>query len=102
MSNMSKQERLMKIILAPHVTEKSAIVADSHSQYVFKVAKDSKKPEIKDAVEFLFNVNVKSVSTINMKGKTKRFGMNFGKRNDWKKAFVTLEEGQEIEFSGME
>ncbi|TCO82282.1 LSU ribosomal protein L23P [Plasticicumulans lactativorans] len=94
------QERLLKVLLAPHVSEKSAGVAESGSQVVFKVAADATKPEIKGAVEMLFNVKVKSVNVSNVKGKRKRFGARFGVRSDWKKAYVALEAGQEIDFLG--
>ena len=97
-----KQERLMKILLAPHVSEKSATAADSGEQVVFKVAVDATKPEIKQAVELMFNVKVRNVTTLNVKGKRKRFGTLQGRRSDWKKAYVALEPGQEIEFLGGE
>lgn len=92
------QERLMKILLAPHVSEKSNRVAEQHNQVVFKVARDATKPEIKGAVELLFNVKVKGVTVVNVKGKRKRFGAMFGRRSDWKKAYVALEAGHEIDF----
>lgn len=96
------QERLLKILLAPHISEKSTQVADAYNQVVFKVIKDATKPEIKSAVETLFEVKVKSVTVANMKGKRKRFGAIRGQRADWKKAYVTLEAGQEIDFLGGE
>lgn len=96
------QERLFKVLLAPHMSEKSTRVADRHNQFVFKVARDAAKPEIKSAVEFLFNVKVKAVTTVNVKGKQKRFGAIRGRRQDWKKAYVTLEAGQEIDLLGAE
>ena len=86
--------------MAPHVSEKAAIVADSNNQYVFKVAVDATKPEIKQAVEELFKVKVTGVTTLNVKGKTKRFRGRVGKRAGWKKAYVSLAEGQEIDFLG--
>jgi len=92
------QERLLKILLAPHVSEKSNRVAEQHNQVVFKVARDATKPEIKGAVELLFNVKVKGVTVVNVKGKRKRFGAMFGRRSDWKKAYVALEAGHEIDF----
>lgn len=100
MSN--NQERLMKVVLAPHITEKSAMAAEMRNQYVFKVAKDAKKPEIKQAVEMMFDVKVDGVTVSNVKGKVKRAGQKFGRRASWKKAFVTLSEGQEIEFMDAE
>ena len=90
-------ERLHQIILAPVVSEKSTRVADRANQAVFKVLRDARKPEIKAAVEKMFGVKVESVRTLNVKGKTKRFGRSEGRRSDWKKAYVTLAEGQQIE-----
>jgi len=94
------QERLMKVLLAPHISEKSSIVAEANNQVVFKVATDASKPEIKQAVELLFDVKVDRVQVSNVKGKTKRFGAKMGRRSDWKKAYITLQEGQEIDFLG--
>ena len=96
---MSK-ERLMKILLSPVVSEKSAMAADSANQFGFKVAVDATKPEIAQAVELLFNVKVKNVRTVNVKGKQKRFGAVMGRRNNWKKAYVRLQEGHDIDFAG--
>ncbi|AQR63802.1 50S ribosomal protein L23 [Aquaspirillum sp. LM1] len=93
------QERLMQVILAPVVSEKSTLVADKNEQVVFKVATDATKPEVKAAVELLFNVKVDSVQILNVKGKVKRFGRFIGRRSDWKKAYVCLTPGQEIDFS---
>ncbi len=93
-------ERLHQIILAPVISEKATRVAEKRNQAVFKVVRDAQKPEIKEAVEKLFSVKVTNVSTLNVKGKTKRFGQTVGKRSDWKKAYVTLAEGQEIDFVG--
>ncbi|QQS53039.1 MAG: 50S ribosomal protein L23 [Candidatus Competibacteraceae bacterium] len=92
------QERLLKILLAPHVSEKSNRVAERYNQVVFKVIPDATKPEIRDAVELLFKVKVKGVTVLNVKGKRKRFGSTFGRRSDWKKAYVSLEAGNEIDF----
>jgi large subunit ribosomal protein L23 len=94
------QERLMMILLAPHISEKSTTVADVNNQVVFKVARDATKPEIKRAVELMFEVKVKTVTVANVKGKHKRFGRIQGRRSDWKKAYVTLETGHEIDFLG--
>ena len=94
------QERLLKILLAPHVSEKTTQVAELYNQVVFKVASDATKPEIKSAVEMLFEVKVKRVTVANVKGKRKRFGARFGNRSDWKKAYVSLEAGQDIDFMG--
>lgn len=96
------QERLLQVLLAPHVSEKSATVGERNNQYVFRVASDATKPEIKSAVEQLFSVSVASVQVTNMKGKSKRFGAFQGRRSDWKKAYVTLAAGQEINFGGGE
>ncbi len=96
------QERLLKVLLAPHVSEKSNRMAERYNQVVFKVARDATKPEIKDAVELLFKVAVKGVTVLNVKGKRKRFGMTHGRRSDWKKAYVSLEVGHEIDFMAAE
>ncbi len=96
------QERIFKVLKAPHVSEKATLVADRSNQFVFKVAKDATKPEIKAAVEKLWDVKVKSVSTLIVKGKTKRFGRSEGKRSDWKKAYVSLQDGFDIDFLGAE
>jgi large subunit ribosomal protein L23 len=96
------QERLLKVLLAPHLSEKSSVIADANNQYVFRVVTDASKPEIKAAVEHLFNVSVDAVRVSTVKGKVKRFGQRFGQRGDWKKAYVTLKEGQEISFMGGE
>lgn len=94
------EERLLKVLRAPHVSEKSTMAAETNNTVVFKVAKDANKAEIKAAVEKLFEVEVEGVRTVNVKGKTKRHGMSFGKRSDWKKAYVVLKEGQDIDFVG--
>lgn len=91
------QERLMKVILAPVVSEKSNMLAEKRNQMVFKVLKDATKTEIKAAVEQLFNVQVASVTTTTTKGKTKRFGRTIGRRSDVKKAYVSLVAGQELD-----
>ena len=96
------QERLMQVILAPVVSEKSTRVADKYQQVVFKVAGDATKPEVKAAVELLFNVKVDGVQVLNVKGKAKRFGRFTGRRSDWKKAYVSLVEGQEIDLTAAE
>lgn len=92
------QERLLQVLLAPQISEKATFVADKNEQVIFKVAPSATKPEVKAAVELLFKVEVKSVQISNVKGKTKRFGKSFGRRKDWKKAFVCLKPGQEINF----
>lgn len=101
MSNFS-EARLMQVLLAPQVSEKATYVADKNEQVVFRVSSDASKPEIKAAVELLFKVEVKSVQVANVKGKAKRFGRNMGRRKDWKKAFVCLMPGQEINFAAGE
>lgn len=92
------QERLLRVLLSPHLSEKSTRVGDVHNQVVFKVTVDATKPEIRSAVEKLFNVKVKSVSTVSVKGKNKRFGKLAGRRPDSKKAYVTLMPGHDIDF----
>lgn len=94
------QERLMNILLAPHVSEKSTRIADADRQVVFKVVRDATKPEIKGAIELMFNVQVADVRVCNVKGKTKRFGRMEGRRSSWKKAYVTLKPGHDIDFMG--
>ena len=96
------QERLLDVIKAPHISEKSTVLAERDNQIVFKVATDATKLEIKRAVELLFEVEVDSVRVVNMKGKTKRHGMAIGKRVNWKKAYVSLKEGQDLDFLGAE
>ena len=92
-------EQLMSVLLAPVVSEKSTRVADQNRQYVFRVADAASKPEIKAAVELLFKTKVDSVTVSRVKGKKKRFGRFFGRRNNWKKAYVRLAAGQEINFA---
>ena len=96
------QERLMKILLSPVVSEKSTRLADANRQFVFKVMPDASKPEIRRAVELMFDVKVQGVQVSNVRGKSKRFGNREGKRADWKKAYVTLAEGHDIDFMGAE
>ena len=97
---MMREERLLQVLVAPHVSEKSTTAAETNNTVVFKVATTATKAEIKAAVEKLFEVQVKGVRTVNVKGKTKRTGMRVGKRSDWKKAYVTLQEGSDIDFVG--
>jgi len=97
------QERLMKILLAPHISEKSTIATESGNQFVFKVVRDASKKEIKNAVELMFEVKVDAVNVMNVKGKFKgRFSGNKGRRAHWKKAYVKLAEGFDIEHLGAE
>ena len=97
---MIREERLLKVLNAPHISEKSTMVAETLNTIVFKVATDATKAEIKAAVEKLFEVKVEAVRTLNVMGKTKRTGARVGKRSDWKKAYVTLVPGQDIDFMG--
>jgi large subunit ribosomal protein L23 len=96
------QERLMKVLLAPQISEKATHVADKNEQVVFRVVTDATKPEIKAAVEMMFKVSVDSVKVVNVMGKVKRIGRVIGRRNDWKKAYVCLAAGQEINFAASE
>jgi large subunit ribosomal protein L23 len=96
------QERLLQVLLAPVVSEKSTYVADKHEQVIFRVAPNASKPEIKAAVELLFKVQVDSVQVMNVKGKVKRFGRSLGRRRNWKKAYICLKPGQEINFAAGE
>jgi len=95
-------ERLMQILLSPHVSEKSTRVGDRSNQVVFRVLRDARKPEVKRAVEKMFNVEVESVQVSNVKGKGKGTVRSPGKRSDWKKAYVRLKHGHEIDFLGAE
>jgi large subunit ribosomal protein L23 len=101
-ANTVNQERLYQVILAPQITEKATRVADKHQQIAFKVRTDATKPEVKAAVELLFKVEVDAVSVVNVKGKVKRAGRTLGRRQDWKKAYVSLKPGQEINFAAGE
>ena len=94
------KDRLYQIILAPVISEKSTRTADQNRQVVFKVAKDASKQEIKHAVEMAFEVEVEAVQVAHVRGKVKRFGRTPGARNDWKKAYVKLKEGHDIDFTG--
>jgi large subunit ribosomal protein L23 len=94
-----KPERLLTLLLAPTVSEKATQIADRHSQVVFRVMQDATKPEVKAAVELLFKVDVEAVRIANVKGKAKRFGAYSGRRRHWKKAYVSLKPGQEINFA---
>jgi large subunit ribosomal protein L23 len=101
-ANTANQNRLYQVILAPQVTEKATRIADKHQQIAFKVRTDATKPEVKAAVELLFKVEVDAVSVVNVKGKAKRAGRTMGRRQDWKKAYVSLKPGQEINFAAGE
>lgn len=91
-----KEERLLKIILSPHLSEKASKATEKHGEYVFQVASDASKPEVKQAIEMLFKTKVAAVRLLNVKSKPKRFGQIEGKSKAWKKAYVTLEAGQQI------
>lgn len=94
------KEQLMSVLLAPHVSEKAARASEAGNQFVFRVRGDATKPEIKAAVELMFEVKVQAVQVVNTEGKVKRFGQRVGRRSDSKKAYVSLAEGQTIEIGG--
>ena len=101
MSRTAHQERLMTVIRGPHLSEKAHIAAENN-QIVFKVRHDATKSEIRQAVELLFEVDVDNVTVVNVKGKAKRFGATRGQRSNWKKAYVKLAEGSQLDFLGGE
>lgn len=96
------QERLYTVLVEPHISEKVSILGDAVNQYAFKVAKDATKPEIREAVETLFKVNVEKVTTANVKGKVKRTVRGETRKKNWKKAYVTVAAGQELDFLDIE
>ena len=96
------EEKLFHVILAPRISEKSTRLADKHRQMVFEVRRDATKPVIKLAVEKMFNVQVESVNVTNVKGKSKQTGRMAGRRQNWKKAYVRLKPGQDINFVGQQ
>ncbi len=96
------QERVFQVLVGPHVSEKAAIVADANNQFVFKVAVDATKSEVKKAVEQLFKVKVDNVRTLKVKGKVKRNRFGYSTKPTWKKAYVRLEQGQDIDFAAVE
>lgn len=101
MSNVQFDEgRLMQVLVSPVVSEKATMAAEKTNAVLFKVLRDASKPEIKAAVELLFNVKVKAVNVLNQKGKSKRFGKTVGRRDHVRKAYVTLQPGQELNFGG--
>lgn len=100
-AKLAKLERPYQILLRPLVSEKTTAAADKHRQIAFRVAADASKAEIKQAVEQLFEVKVARVQVAHMRGKIKRFGRTPGKRSNWKKAYVRLQEGHDIDFLGM-
>lgn len=95
-------EQLMNVVLAPVVSEKSTFVADKNRQYVFRVADGATKPQIKAAIELMFKTKVDDVTVLNVRGKERRFGRLSGRRRSWKKAYVRLAAGQEINFAATE
>jgi large subunit ribosomal protein L23 len=97
---MSNKEKLMKVLLSPRITEKSTLLGDKYNQFVFKVVKSASKPEIKQAVELMFTVEVESVQVCVVKGKKKNFKNKSGSRSDWKKAYVKLKPGFDIDYIG--
>jgi large subunit ribosomal protein L23 len=96
------KDRLAGVVIAPHVSEKAARISAEGSHYVFRVRRDASKPEIRAAIEYMFEVKVDAVHVVNQPGKQKRFGRSIGRRSDWKKAYVRLVEGQQIELGGSE
>jgi large subunit ribosomal protein L23 len=100
-AGMSREE-LMNVLLGPHVSEKSARIAESSNQFVFRVRRDATGPDIKAAVELMFEVKVADVNVVNVAGKQKRFGQRLGRRQDYKKAYVRLAAGQSIDLTGTE
>lgn len=101
MSNKTLTERISTILVEPHIKEKTMLLMGDR-QVAFKVRVDATKPEVKAAVELMLDKKVDSVNILNVKGKTKRSGAHFGKRKNWKKAYVKLAEGQEVDFLGLE
>lgn len=96
------QEKLMNVLLGPHVSEKSARIAETANQFVFRVRRDANSTDVKAAVELMFEVKVAAVNVVNVNGKQKRFGARLGRRQDYKKAYVRLAPGQSIDLTGTE
>ncbi len=96
------RERMYQVLLAPHISEKSTIAAEDSNQIVFRVASTATKIEVRQAVEGLFDVQVERVSVVNVKGKTKRTRNGLGRQSDWRKAYVRLAAGQDIDFASMD
>ncbi len=92
------REQLMNVLIAPHVTEKTSLVMQNHNQYTFRVRREATKPDIKKAVELMFEVKVAGRAGRQRAGKTRRFGKNIGRTQDWKKAYVSLAAGQTIDY----
>lgn len=97
--SIGRQQRLMQVLIGPAISEKSTMVGDKHNQIVFRVDSTANKADVKDAVELMFKVEVDGVQVLNVKGKEKRAGRFIGRRNGWKKAYVSLKAGQEINFA---
>ena len=93
------QERMYKILLGAHISEKATVIADEANQFAFKVARDATRPEIKEAVEKIYGVSVRNVTVLNVKGKVKRTQRGISKKPSWKKAYVRLDDGHDIDFS---
>jgi large subunit ribosomal protein L23 len=98
MSKLPGKERLMNLLLAPHVTEKTSLGLQERNQYTFRVRRDATRTEVKAAVELMFGVKVQGVQVVNEPGKTRRFGRTVGRTQDWKKAYVRLAPGQSIDY----
>jgi len=98
MSKLPGKERLMNLLLAPHVTEKTSLGMQQRNQYAFRVRRDATRTEVKAAVELMFGVKVEGVQVVNEPGKTRRFGRTTGRTQDWKKAYVRLASGQSIDY----
>jgi large subunit ribosomal protein L23 len=92
------REQLMSVLIAPHVTEKTSLAMQNHNQYTFRVRREATKTDIKKAVELMFDVKVAGVQVVNEPGKQRRFGRIAGRTQDWKKAYVSLNEGQTIDY----
>ncbi len=92
------KEQLMSVLIAPHVTEKTSRAMQNHNQYTFRVRRNATKTDIKKAVELMFEVKVSGVQVVNEPGKQRRFGKTLGRTQDWKKAYVSLAEGQAIDY----
>ena len=92
------REQLLRVLIAPHVTEKTSLAMQNHNQYTFRVRRDATKTDIRKAIELMFDVKVAGVQVVNETGKTRRFGRTLGRTQDWKKAYVSLAAGQTIDY----
>jgi large subunit ribosomal protein L23 len=92
------QERMFTVLREPHISEKVSVLGDVANQYAFKVSVDASKNEIREAIETIFKVTVRNVSTVNVKGKVKRTARGLSRKKNWKKAYVTVEQGQELDY----